>query len=712
MKKTKFLSFLLLSLLCSAGNVWGTELCSATVTTSETGTFNNTTGEAATGCTLYWSSLQAGDNKVTVNSVDYFKMTSSGYVQLKLTSGSFQAGDVLTATVTSNSSNGASVNLKVKSSATSTVSVKSTETKNITYTLTANDIESDGSIKISRGSSNGDKIRVAIFSVTGTRAATYTITLYDNNGGVANGSATATAGSNILTSITAPTWDEKGVVGYYQEAGCTHLIADATGNLQASTDYTDANGKWTSTSNQTLYTKWLSANNAKFNDGNYTIGGSALNLSTLFTSSSDGAVTYTVKDANGTGAAIAGSSFTATTAGTATVTVTQAATGTYAPATLDATITVAYYPLGNHSLTWNLKTNVAESSVTTNSKLSTSSYITISNLLNNGLTITSAGKENYTTKIQAPASKDNNKYMYVTITVADGYYFIPKSVSMTMQAVGAAATADVVMSDNATPENHSISNMGQSVNKGKSSTISLSNSNLVAFSGTITMKMYCYGSSVDDYRFGPTITITGIVVEETPEVVSINGTVKYATYHNYSNAYVMPAGLEGIVVAGNEGATLTLNTAYNAGDIVPAHEPLILHAADIDENTNFSLYLTYTASEPKTNMLKGLADNGTTIGEGKHYHLSYDTEDPAGTVGFYYGAADGNPFSLNADKAYLVIPAGSSAPSRFLLNEEENNATNVENIEANEKAVKFIENGRILIKKNGIVYDALGRIVK
>lgn len=47
-----------------------------------------------------------------------------------------------------------------------------------------------------------------------------------------------------------------------------------------------------------------------------------------------------------------------------------------------------------------------------------------------------------------------------------------------------------------------------------------------------------------------------------------------------------------------------------------------------------------------------------------------------------------------------------------MVENEENNATNVDAIGASEKAIKFIENGLILIKKDGIVYDALGRVVK
>jgi len=79
-----------------------------------------------------------------------------------------------------------------------------------------------------------------------------------------------------------------------------------------------------------------------FGNGAYTVGGSALDLSTLISGKQgSGAITYTVKNANGTGATIAGTSFTATSAGTATVTATQAADATYCEKVMDATITVS-----------------------------------------------------------------------------------------------------------------------------------------------------------------------------------------------------------------------------------------------------------------------------------------------------------------------------------------------------------------------------------
>ena len=79
-----------------------------------------------------------------------------------------------------------------------------------------------------------------------------------------------------------------------------------------------------------------------FSDGEYATDGAALDLSTLFASNSSGAVTYTVKTDGGTGAAIDGTSFTATAEGTAVVTASQAAvSGSYAAKSVDANIVVS-----------------------------------------------------------------------------------------------------------------------------------------------------------------------------------------------------------------------------------------------------------------------------------------------------------------------------------------------------------------------------------
>lgn len=97
-----------------------------------------------------------------------------------------------------------------------------------------------------------------------------------------------------------------------------------------------------------------------FNNANYNIGGS-LDLSTLFSSNSKGDVTYSVKNANGTGATIAGTSFSASTTGTAIVTASQAAeTGKYNAKSVDATITVLAPPSAEPTISAHPSTSAAQ----------------------------------------------------------------------------------------------------------------------------------------------------------------------------------------------------------------------------------------------------------------------------------------------------------------------------------------------------------------
>ena len=64
--------------------------------------------------------------------------------------------------------------------------------------------------------------------------------------------------------------------------------------------------------------------------------------------------------------------------------------------------------------------------------------------------------------------------------------------------------------------------------------------------------------------------------------------------------------------------------------------------------------------------------------------------------------------TITTTHAYLHIAGGIAAPAlRIVMG-----ATNIENVEVNEQAVKFIQNGQMFIKKNGIVYDMMGNIVR
>ncbi len=165
MRKLKLFSLIVCALF--ATQMWADDLCSASLDGISTNA--NTTGIAQTSCTMKWSGLEGGTSSsiVEVSGKKYYKFGSSGYVQLVLTSGSFQAGDELTVKLSSNGSN-KSVSYHLKSTSghcPSDISVSSTEAKDLTYTLVADDIEDDGSIKIFRGGDANTNARYGSFSV-------------------------------------------------------------------------------------------------------------------------------------------------------------------------------------------------------------------------------------------------------------------------------------------------------------------------------------------------------------------------------------------------------------------------------------------------------------------------------------------------------------------------------------------------------------------
>ena len=75
----------------------------------------------------------------------------------------------------------------------------------------------------------------------------------------------------------------------------------------------------------------------------------------------------------------------------------------------------------------------------------------------------------------------------------------------------------------------------------------------------------------------------------------------------------------------------------------------------------------------------------------------------------------GNAVNCPATRAYFNFSGESalSAPGRYIdIPCTPSNATNIEGIDASEEAIKFIQNGKLFIKKNGAVYDLLGKRVK
>ena len=116
-----------------------------------------------------------------------------------------------------------------------------------------------------------------------------------------------------------------------------------------------------------------------------------------------------------------------------------------------------------------------------------------------------------------------------------------------------------------------------------------------------------------------------------------------------------------------------------------------------------------------------VASSATNVSDNKLVGKTAEYTLPAGQGYVLLNGANGVGFYINPDAAFTVgantayLPLGfnsTGAPSAFRLVDEENNATNIENVEANETAVKFFENGQIYILRDGITYDAIGRKVR
>lgn len=142
----------------------------------------------------------------------------------------------------------------------------------------------------------------------------------------------------------------------------------------------------------------------------------------------------------------------------------------------------------------------------------------------------------------------------------------------------------------------------------------------------------------------------------------------YSTLYNADAAYIMPAGLKGLMVTNAARAGyITTVEAYTEGNVVPAQTALLLNGipgmfyAPVTENAG-------TASSNQ-NWLHGTrtADNYTNVegGDVYYYKLAVDENN---TPGFYWGAESGAAFLLTkSSTAYLAVPKSASNASALLF---------------------------------------------
>lgn len=185
---------------------------------------------------------------------------------------------------------------------------------------------------------------------------------------------------------------------------------------------------------------------------------------------------------------------------------------------------------------------------------------------------------------------------------------------------------------------------------------------------------------------------------------------RYGTICSPVNATISGATLYEIV-----GKNTAANKLYieetSASTTLTAGVPYFFKADGTGTQTITLNGLTYQATAQTANGLVGAYAVTSVANNDGNYVLSSNTL-------LSVSAGDVN---IAANRAYVhladVSPNNytpSAAPGRPIVavSFDENNATAIEAVEESEGTVKFFENGQILIKRDGITYDVMGRVVK
>lgn len=179
----------------------------------------------------------------------------------------------------------------------------------------------------------------------------------------------------------------------------------------------------------------------------------------------------------------------------------------------------------------------------------------------------------------------------------------------------------------------------------------------------------------------------------------------YATFFDSARKFALPNNGTKAFVAKIEGTDMTMIEIASGAQVIPANAAVILQSP----TGSFSLTPSDGSAvtfDPAVNQLQGVDEDAAA--PANCYVLSGKSADnTVQGVGFYEYHG-----TLAAHKAYLTY-SGSGAPKRmrFIFNNEQQ-ATGIDNAAEALKSEKRIENGQLIIIKNGVRYNAQGQVVK
>lgn len=224
-----------------------------------------------------------------------------------------------------------------------------------------------------------------------------------------------------------------------------------------------------------------------------------------------------------------------------------------------------------------------------------------------------------------------------------------------------------------------------------------------------------------------------VLVEEIPTVSATisdkcydekDGVKTYYSTFSTPNYIKVPAGVTVSEVGLNNDGTLKV-ASYQTGDVVESGIGLLISSAT--SGTKYFEVVPSFQSAPTTatclgdgNLLHGTNGDdidATTMKQNPANCLYYRLTMHNGTqIGFYWGAPDGAEFELGKNKAYLAVPksqAGSVKAQGFWFGGDDETAiSQIENGKLTIENGKYLQNGRIVIVKNGKKYNTNGQRIK
>ncbi len=317
-----------------------------------------------------------------------------------------------------------------------------------------------------------------------------------------------------------------------------------------------------------------------------------------------------------------------------------------------------------------------------------------------------AGKENLTVKLVC--GNETDAAATVGFTVPAGYKFVPYSASAKVQPISKDAYVKMTLSD----ANNTVSNEAASFTQGQITTSTLTFSEKKAYTGDVTLSIYCYdgaNTGVTNYRLGTPVTISGVLESLSRILTTSHNMAGYKSFYDADKSYTLDENTTAYIAIQKKKNLIGLRKIST----VPAKTPVILKTTGVAaEPTSEAYYqMTLTASDDELAMYTGDNLLAVTTGAGEDLNvlrLGYNQEEG---VAFYKWTVENN---TTAGIVYLNLPADNASKMAFVFEDEEEAdgiADVVEDVASDDAAVYNLAGQRVKKGAKGIIIKRGKKIV-